>query len=189
MVKHFIPIESNPDVFDEYSAKLGAVNVPTEYQFNDVLGLDQVRKNPQPFIPWHTLQPTHPHTHLTIQVTQELLGMVPQPAIAVLLLFPITADTERLRQEEQHAIDQAGITPSPSSVYFMKQTIGNACGTIGLLHCLANATDYLQLEPNSFLSQFLTATGGMSPAERGAYLEHPPENAPSIDSIHEVRSG
>lgn len=39
----------------------------------------------------------------------------------------------------------------------------------------------------SFLQQFLAATQGLGPAERGAYLEHPPAGAPDIDSIHEVR--
>ena len=38
----------------------------------------------------------------------------------------------------------------------------------------------------SFLQQFLGTTEGMSPAERGAYLEQPPEGAPDIDSIHQV---
>lgn len=38
----------------------------------------------------------------------------------------------------------------------------------------------------SFLQQFLAATQGLGPAERGAYLEHPPEGGPDIDSIHEV---
>ncbi len=30
-----------------------------------------------------------------------------------------------------------------TSVYFMKQTIGNACGTVGLLHALGNNIDSL----------------------------------------------
>ena len=39
----------------------------------------------------------------------------------------------------------------------------------------------------SFLHQFLAATEGMGAAERGAYLEHPPQGAPDIDSIHQAR--
>ena len=30
------------------------------------------------------------------------------------------------------------------NVYFMKQTIGNACGTIAILHSIANNTDVLK---------------------------------------------
>ena len=32
-----------------------------------------------------------------------------------------------------------------SSVYFMKQTVGNACGTIGLLHAIGNLTSKIKL--------------------------------------------
>ena len=30
-------------------------------------------------------------------------------------------------------------------VYFMKQTVGNACGTIGLLHAIGNITSKIKL--------------------------------------------
>lgn len=32
-----------------------------------------------------------------------------------------------------------------SGVYFMKQTVGNACGTIGLLHAVGNITSEIKL--------------------------------------------
>lgn len=32
-----------------------------------------------------------------------------------------------------------------SKVYFMKQTVGNACGTVGLLHALGNVTSEIKL--------------------------------------------
>ena len=73
-----------------------------------------------------------------------------------------------------------------SSVYYMKQTIGNACGTIALLHSIGNNIDRLEVRKGSFLDGFLSATRTMSPVERGSYLETPPEEAISIDSIHEV---
>jgi hypothetical protein len=34
---------------------------------------------------------------------------------------------------------------SSSRVYFMKQTVGNACGTIGLLHAVGNITSEIKL--------------------------------------------
>jgi Ubiquitin carboxyl-terminal hydrolase, family 1 len=30
-------------------------------------------------------------------------------------------------------------------VYFLKQTVGNACGTIGILHAIGNATSEINL--------------------------------------------
>ena len=38
----------------------------------------------------------------------------------------------------------------------------------------------------SFLQRFFSATADMDPAQRGAYLEHPPEGAPDIDEAHHV---
>jgi ubiquitin carboxyl-terminal hydrolase L3 len=70
----------------------------------------------------------------------------------------------------------------------MKQTIGNACGTIGLLHCVANSKDRLNLKAGSFLEQFLESTSSMTPEARGKHLEEPPAGAISIDAIHEVRT-
>lgn len=67
----------------------------------------------------------------------------------------------------------------------MKQTIGNACGTIGLLHMILNNIDKLPVGPGSFLAEFHKATKGMSPKERGKYLEDPPEGAPDIEEAHQ----
>eukprot|EP00887_Chlorella_sp_A99_P004874 scaffold4.g4874.t1 len=143
--KHWIPLEANPDVFLEFATKLGADS--SSYAFHDVLGLDEARGG-----------------------AGELLAMVPQPVVAVLLLFPITKETEVARAEEAARIAAEGQVVALDLV-FMKQTIGNACGTIGLLHVLTNST--VALPPR------------MTPAERGAYLERPPEGAPDIDAIHE----
>jgi ubiquitin carboxyl-terminal hydrolase L3 len=70
MVKHWIPLESNPEVLTDYAAKLGVTTVPDTLSFCDIFGLDD-----------------------------DLLAMVPSPVLAVLLLFPITAETEKLRKE------------------------------------------------------------------------------------------
>ena len=41
-------------------------------------------------------------------------------------------------------------------------------------------------DDGSFLQRFYKATADMDPAQRGAYLEHPPEGAPDIDEAHHV---
>ena len=93
----------------------------------------------------------------------------------------------------------------------MKQTIGNACGTIGVLHAIGNNRQAANLRTppvvrdasassrgrmhqhlpsaageGSFLNRFFDATAGMNPTEVGAFLENPPEGAPSIDEAHAV---
>lgn len=100
----------------------------------------------------------------------EVLSLVPRPVCAVLLLFPITEKYENFRQEEEAKIKAQGQEVS-SDVYFMKQTIGNACGTIGLIHAVANNQRHLEFEPNSPLKAFLLQSAKMSPEEKAAFLE------------------
>ncbi|KAL6985914.1 Ubiquitin carboxyl-terminal hydrolase 3 [Sarracenia purpurea var. burkii] len=71
---------------------------------------------------------------------EEILEMVPKPVLAVLFLHPITI------QSEEERILQDSVNKEPNSgVYFMKQTVGNACGTIGLLHAVGNVTSEIKL--------------------------------------------
>nr|BAC34161.1 unnamed protein product [Mus musculus] len=101
----------------------------------------------------------------------ELLSMVPRPVCAVLLLFPITEKYEVFRTEEEEKIKSQGQDVT-SSVYFMKQTISNACGTIGLIHAIANNKDKMHFESGSTLKKFLEESVSMSPEERAKFLEN-----------------
>jgi len=66
-------------------------------------------------------------------------------------------------------IQSGGQILSPK-VWFMKQTIGNACGTIGVLHSLANNEKILNLQNFSSLQKFLEKTRSMSPQQRASEL-------------------
>ncbi|XP_061142289.1 ubiquitin carboxyl-terminal hydrolase isozyme L3 [Syngnathus typhle] len=100
----------------------------------------------------------------------EMLSMVPRPVCAVLLLFPITEKYEAFKQEEEERLktQQPNV---PTDVYFMRQTIGNACGTIGLIHAVANNLKHLEFESDSALKKFVDRTCEMSPQQRGVTLE------------------
>merc|ERR1719498_2320003 len=72
--------------------------------------------------------------HEVFGVDDMLLGMVPQPVYAVLMLFPISEASEKHKEEEEAARDKN----EKHDVYYMKQVVGNACGTIGLTHAVLN---------------------------------------------------
>ncbi|KAI9174749.1 hypothetical protein LWI28_022236 [Acer negundo] len=97
---------------------------------------------------------------------EELLEMVPQPVLAVLFLYPITAESEQERMLQDKDKQE-----SSSKVYFMKQTVGNACGTIGLLHAVGNVTSEVKLLDGSFLDRFYKSTASLNPLERAVFLE------------------
>lgn len=134
----WIPLESNPEVFNTWSGKLG---LSTKlHGFSDVYGLDP-----------------------------ELLAMVPAPSKAVLLVFPITEVTEQKRREDDERLAKEPQPDIDPTLIYIKQTISNACGTIGLLHAILNSN--IVLAPGSSLAQFLELCKARTPAERGKLLE------------------
>ncbi|XVF52550.1 hypothetical protein PTKIN_Ptkin05aG0027500 [Pterospermum kingtungense] len=107
----------------------------------------------------------------------ELLAMVPQPVLAVLFLYPLTSQSEEGRlQREKEKRDVS------SKVYFMKQTVRNACGTVGILHAVGNITSEIKLQEGSFLDRFFKSTANMDPMQRAAFLENDKE----IEDAHSI---
>ncbi|GAC76875.1 ubiquitin C-terminal hydrolase UCHL1 [Moesziomyces antarcticus T-34] len=110
----------------------------------------------------------------------DLLAMVPQPVSAVLLLFPLTEEMAKLRHDEN-----ASASPDdPSSgILWFKQTIGNACGTIGLLHALANSDATSSIKPGSPLDTLFQKARATSDAnERADVLV----NSKELQTVHEA---
>ncbi|KAI0741439.1 cysteine proteinase [Daedaleopsis nitida] len=102
----------------------------------------------------------------------DLLGMVSQPVKAVILVFPITPPYEDRRLEEDRRIAAEGQTPVDPTVFWMKQTISNACGTMALLHSLINSN--LTFAPESPIEQFIDICKDKAPLERAKILETTP---------------
>ncbi|KAL1943164.1 hypothetical protein VTO73DRAFT_4835 [Trametes versicolor] len=102
----------------------------------------------------------------------ELLAMVSQPAKAVILLFPITEPYEQKRREEDNRIAEEGQHPVDPTLFWMKQTISNACGTMALLHSLVNSD--VTFAPESPIEKFIDVCKDKTPEERAKILETTP---------------
>lgn len=96
----------------------------------------------------------------------ELLAMVQKPVVAVSLLYPLTDKTDT---------KEIGKPNADNDLYFVKQTIGNACGTMCLIHAVLNNLDSIELDSAKHLVKFHEATKGMSPTERANHLENDSE--------------
>lgn len=103
---------------------------------------------------------------------EEMLEMVPKPVLAVLFLYPYTSPSSSEMQIEQAQSSEAEKKkPTSEKVYFTKQTVGNACGTIGILHAIGNALSEIKLREDSYLDRFYKSTANMDPFERAAFFE------------------
>lgn len=139
MTTTWVPMESNPDVMTKFLHKLG---VPKDWSIVDVYGLEP-----------------------------DLLALVPKPVCAVILLYPLSKKgstvTEDDEQGEKDATSSdANIDPA---VFHMKQYIHNACGTIALIHSVANSLDTIKLH-DGFLKTFLDKAQDLSYKGRGKLL-------------------
>jgi ubiquitin carboxyl-terminal hydrolase L3 len=106
-----------------------------------------------------------------LSVTDEdLLAMVPRPVHALLWLFPITGSSEYALEEEEDGMDQYEAAGSTEPVLWFHQTIGNACGLIGLLHCVTNGPAAQHVTPGSELARLVRAATPAQPKERAQQL-------------------
>ncbi|MCL4131707.1 UNVERIFIED_CONTAM: hypothetical protein GTU68_056828 [Idotea baltica] len=119
---------------------LEEVGVEKDYSFVDVYGLDE-----------------------------DVLAIVPQPVKALILLFPISPSEEEFKDQQEQGIEAAGQDLS-SNVYFMKQYVGNACGTIAVIHAIANNLSDVTLKDGA-LKTFIEQTKDKDPEAKGHDLE------------------
>ena len=154
--KQWFPLESNPSLLNSYISKLGFDT--SLYQFTDVFSTEE----------W-------------------ALAMIPPGTVAVVFLFPITPVQEQFRSKEKQEISKQTeqIFSSSDSVWFIKQRIGNACGTIGMLHALANIPEPLKaaaIPAESWLGKFFdSCPAPLSPIAKAEILESDQE----IESKHD----
>lgn len=107
----------------------------------------------------------------------EMLAFVPAPRAAVLCLYPLTppilaADAARAAA--------APPPPAGAAPVFCGQKIGNACGTIALLHAVLNAGAAVAPAEGSFFAEFAARTKGMDGDARADALVADP----ALDAVH-----
>ncbi|KAK6381487.1 ubiquitinyl hydrolase 1 [Exophiala oligosperma] len=109
-----------------------------------------------------------------------LLAFLPRPAVALLLVFPVTSNYEKFRAaEDSSRPEYTGSGPEEEVVWF-KQTIRNACGLIGLLHAVTNGAARDQIAPGSDLDTLLRQAIPLSPVDRADLLY----NSKALESAH-----
>lgn len=107
------------------------------------------------------------------------LDMIPQPVAAVLMLYPLT------EVQKVHAEQEVVESTDDTEVWFVKQRINNACGTIGLLHALLNVPEGIlrvSLDSNSWLGNYYKdCPVQLSPSFKAERLE----GDSTIESLHD----
>lgn len=101
----------------------------------------------------------------------DLLAFIPRPAHALLLVFPVSDTYEKFRREDdQNRNDYEGSGPSEEVIWY-KQTIGNACGLIGLLHGVSNGAARGRIQEGTDLDILVKKAVDLKPKERAELLE------------------
>jgi len=101
----------------------------------------------------------------------EALKYVPQPCVACIFLYPFS-----LVEARKRALGAQRGRPV-QGVWHMRQTIGNACGAVAIMHAVMNNLHRIG-RSSSFLDEFRESTSAASAAERGKAF------APAVRDIH-----
>ena len=100
----------------------------------------------------------------------ELLSFIPRPAYALLLVFPTNDTYEKFRNaEDENKENYQGSGPEEPVVWY-KQTIGNACGLMGLLHGVSNGEARKHVDPESTLGRLMKDAVPLKPVDRANLL-------------------
>jgi ubiquitin carboxyl-terminal hydrolase L3 len=79
----------------------------------------------------------------------DMLAFIPRPAVALLVIIPMTPTWNEARTTEDKDKTEYEGKGDAEPVIWFKQTIGNACGSIGLVHCLLNSEASQHIQPSS----------------------------------------
>jgi len=114
---------------------------------------------------------------------EDSLAGIPPPVVAVILLFPISEQYDQYCKEQDELVKEKG-QEFPADLFYLKQCVSNACGTVGVIHALANNAAEIGLE-DGILKEFMTETAGLSPQEKGQALANSEKVAQAHEKIAE----
>jgi ubiquitin carboxyl-terminal hydrolase L3 len=99
-----------------------------------------------------------------------LLSHIPRPALALLVIIPLTSAWDQARKAEDASQQPyTGSGPDEPVIWF-QQTIGHACGSIGLLHSVINGPAAAFIKPGSDLAAIRTAAIPLDMTKRAEML-------------------
>ncbi|KAF2827946.1 cysteine proteinase [Ophiobolus disseminans] len=101
----------------------------------------------------------------------DLLAFIPRPVYALLVIIPLTPTWRESRQSEDKDKGEYQGKGEDDPVIWFKQTIGNACGSIGLVHCLLNSEASEHIQPDSILDRIRKDALPKSMFDRAKVLE------------------
>jgi len=101
----------------------------------------------------------------------DMLAFIPRPALALLLVFPVSATYESHRLAEDSLLDFYQGKGDTEPVVWFRQTIYNACGLMGLLHAVSNGPARNFLEEGSDLDKLIKLAVPLGPEDRAKLLE------------------
>jgi len=101
-----------------------------------------------------------------------MLGMVPQPVIACVLLFPSCNEILAYKRKQAESLDEKSSDLDDLFYITQHDQIGNACGTIAICHALANCSSLVSDGPMKLLEKaplykFIEANMKETAAKRG----------------------
>jgi ubiquitin carboxyl-terminal hydrolase L3 len=118
-----------------------------------------------------------------------LLSMVPRPVLALLVIIPLTPASawklDRDAEDKDKPAIYQGKGPDEPVLWFT-QTIGNACGSIGMIHCLLNGPASEHLVPGSFLARLKSEAVDLGMNERAKLLYDSLELEEAHQSVAEI---
>lgn len=111
----------------------------------------------------------------------DALAWVPRPVVALILLFPCSDRFYDHAKQEAQEINKKGQV-LVDDIFYMKQYVPNACGSIALIHSVANNSERLELKDGVF-KKILEDSKNLTPEQRGEMLSKVNSNSEAYKLI------